>query len=157
MTIDPTEAMESVKLMQKLENEFKDTGDSTDNGSASEEDVPQTQPSKPLQKGQEHDTPSTKAQETAETNPREPPKASEHTPGKSARQVDIINVPKPLRRGKARTQLKQLRAHTRCRPACCAQLPKPSNCVTEGAVGMGKECIESEGSPRDVGEISYPA
>ncbi|KAF1779077.1 hypothetical protein GQ600_27272 [Phytophthora cactorum] len=44
-----------------------------------------------------------------ETNPREPPKASEHTPGKSARQVDIINVPNLLRREKARTQLKQLK------------------------------------------------
>ncbi|RAW22376.1 hypothetical protein PC110_g21183 [Phytophthora cactorum] len=109
MTIDPTEVMESVKLMQKLENEFKDAGDSTDNGSVSEEDVPQTQPSKPLQKGQEHDTPSTKEQETAGDQSTRATKASEHTPGKSARQVDIINVPNLLRREKARTQLKQLK------------------------------------------------
>ncbi|KAG6946043.1 hypothetical protein JG688_00016244 [Phytophthora aleatoria] len=42
-------------------------------------------------------------------NERANQEASKHTPGKSARQVDIINVPKPLRQGKARTQLKQLK------------------------------------------------
>ncbi|KAF1786512.1 hypothetical protein GQ600_25631 [Phytophthora cactorum] len=42
-------------------------------------------------------------------NERANQKRYEHTPGKSARQVDIINVPNLLRREKARTQLKQLK------------------------------------------------
>ncbi|KAF1779074.1 hypothetical protein GQ600_12210 [Phytophthora cactorum] len=96
--------------MQKLENEFKDAGDSTDNGSVSEEDVPQTQPSKPLQKDRNMIHLRLRNKNSGRPISREPPKASEHTPGKSARQVDIINVPHTYYvEEKRETQLKQLK------------------------------------------------
>ncbi|ETO59154.1 hypothetical protein F444_22467 [Phytophthora nicotianae P1976] len=104
--------MDTVKLMQKFENEPVSNGDRTNDDSELEDDVPPTQTTEPVQNGEEYELPSPKSNGSAKESPAsleisikeepcpsEEPKPIEVTTETAVRQVDIINVPKPKRKG----------------------------------------------------------
>ncbi|ETO64203.1 hypothetical protein F444_18218 [Phytophthora nicotianae P1976] len=112
LTFDPTDAMDTVKLMRKFENEPVSNGDRTNDDSELEDDVPPTQTTEPVQNGEEYELPSPKSNGSAKESPAsleisikeepcpsEEPKPIEVTTETAVRQVDIVNVPKPKRKG----------------------------------------------------------
>ncbi|ETO73167.1 hypothetical protein F444_10858 [Phytophthora nicotianae P1976] len=85
-SLDPLDAMDTVKLMEELEDYMPVTDGCTDSGGTSELD------------------------EKISTS--EPGEAISHTPKPPSRAVDIINLPQPKRRGNSRVTTKQLRQTT---------------------------------------------
>ncbi|ETO99750.1 hypothetical protein F441_22830 [Phytophthora nicotianae CJ01A1] len=69
LTFNPTDTMETVKLMQKFENESVSTGDHTNDDSELEDDVPPTQTAESVQNGEEYELPSPKAYDSAQESP----------------------------------------------------------------------------------------
>ncbi|KAE9063599.1 hypothetical protein PF006_g30902, partial [Phytophthora fragariae] len=118
-SLGPSDAMETVKLMDELENYVPamDSQTDDDNESESEENVPPTQisalqedirPSPPPPSNADLD----KNDSDAGACNKEEKKSEEQTPATPIRAVDIINIPKPKRRGNSRVTTKQLRQTT---------------------------------------------
>ncbi|KAE8958593.1 hypothetical protein PR002_g30819 [Phytophthora rubi] len=118
-SLGPSDAMETVKLMDELENCVPAMNGCTDgdNESEPEEKVPPTQISA-LQEDIRRTSPPTpnadldkKGSDAGACN-KEENKSEEQTPATPIRAVDIINIPKPKRRGNSRVTTKQLRQTT---------------------------------------------
>ncbi|KAE8899216.1 hypothetical protein PF010_g19593 [Phytophthora fragariae] len=118
-SLDPSDAMETVKRMDELENfvPAMDGHTDDDNESESEENVAPTQISA-LQEDIRRSSPPTpnadldkKGSDAGACN-KEEKKSEEQTPATPTRAVDIINIPKPKRRGNSRVTTKQLRQTT---------------------------------------------
>lgn len=114
--LDPLEAMETAALMEDLDNTKFDIDSSSDN-----EDIPPTQRAIPTETENksghgdaavevEHVSPVTSTASTA-IHPRADESSTTPAPVEPvpSRQVDVINVPNPKRRGRARSKTKQLR------------------------------------------------
>ncbi|KAE8900866.1 hypothetical protein PF005_g8626 [Phytophthora fragariae] len=118
-SLGPSDAMETVKLMDELENcvPAMDGCTDGDNESEPEEKVPPTQISA-LQEDIRRTSPPTpkadldkKGSDAGACN-KEEKKSEEQTPATPIHAVDIINIPKPKRRGNSRVTTKQLRQTT---------------------------------------------
>ncbi|ETI45390.1 hypothetical protein F443_10013 [Phytophthora nicotianae P1569] len=113
--IDPSDAMETVKLMNEVEGGMPATDGCTDsgNGSESEEFTPPTQRTKLQDSSSSPYPPSDVALSKKVGDASNSSKTEEQPEEKAAaipiRAVNIINVPKPQRRGNSRVTTKQLR------------------------------------------------
>ncbi|KUF65529.1 hypothetical protein AM587_10003998 [Phytophthora nicotianae] len=113
--IDPSDAMETVKLMNEVEGGMPATDGCTDsgNGFESEEFTPPTQRTKLQDSSSSPYPPSDVALSKKVGDASNSSKTEEQPEEKVAaipiRAVNIINVPKPQRRGNSRVTTKQLR------------------------------------------------